>query len=92
MESSLGLLTASVYSLTHSLICQHNDLLCHLKLVPGFRACFLMLGNGLILIGLEKFIFWEFKNQTSKYSNSLLVDSKQKETNIYISLLNFILI
>ena len=29
-----------VYSLTDSLICPHNALVSHLKLVPGFRACF----------------------------------------------------
>ena len=30
----------SVYSLTDSLICPHNALVSHLKLVPGFLACF----------------------------------------------------
>ena len=32
----------SVYSLTHSLICPHNALVSHLKLVPGCRDCFII--------------------------------------------------
>ena len=42
MEAYTSTLTLLTESLTDPLSCPHNALLSHLKLIPGFHACYIL--------------------------------------------------